>query len=519
MRSTSCWRNGCIVVVAVSAGIGALASSGAAQTVQLKSTLVASGLTQPLFVTHAPGDNTRLFIIEQPGRIRIVNVLQGGGFSLRSTPFLDIGSLIANHYLEYGALGLAFDPDYASNGTFYVSYTPSTTTNQIAPWTLSRFHVSPTDPNVATLASRQDILSVSYTIQEHRAGWIAFGPDNYLYATTGDGGETDPLNAAQDLTLLRGKVLRIDVRGPDGIPGTADDDDFPTDATKNYHIPANNPFVGEAGARPEIWAYGLRNPWRASFDRATGDLWIGDVGQNAWEEVDFQPASSAGGTFYGWRCLEATHPTNYAGCVSPLPASTAPILEYPHTGGGTPSGTSVTGGYVYRGCAMPSLVGTYFFGDWSGKIWTATHTGGTLANITLRTPELLPSGQTSLGTTVSFGEDAAGELYVCAWTNGQILKIEPRTLDGPDCNGNGRPDACDIAMGFSQDVNHNGIPDECEHLCAADFNHVNGLNVQDVFDFLGAWFARDVRADFNMAGGITVLDIFDFLAAWFAGCP
>ena len=176
----------------------------------------------------------------------------------------------------------------------------------------------------------------------------------------------------------------------------------------------------------------------------------------------------------------------------------------------------MTGGYVYRGCAMPSMRGTYFFGDWGGKVWTGVRSGAALTNVVNRTTELAAPG-----TMVSFGEDALGELYFVNWssTAGAVYKIEPRTLDGPDCNGNGKPDACDIATGFSRDLNGNGIPDECESPCIADFNQIGGLTIQDIFDFLAAWFASDPRGDFNGANGITTQDIFDFLGAWFAGCP
>jgi hypothetical protein len=315
-------------------------------------------------------------------------------------------------------------------------------------------------------------------------------------------------------------VLRLDVDGADNIPGNADDDQFPDDATRNYSIPATNPFIAAAGALPEIWAYGLRNPWRASFDRQTGDLWIGDVGQSAREEIDFQPGSSPGGEFYGWRCLEGTLPTGYAGCTAPLPPSVPPILDYPR-GGGTVSGGSVTGGYVYRGCAMPSLRGSYFFGDWGGKVWSAKRGATSLMEVATRTTELLPTGQTSLGTLVAFGEDNLGELYYVIWSSsaGAVYRIDPRMLDGPDCNGNSRADSCDIATGLSVDANGNGVPDECEPpICPADFNGVGGVTVQDLFDFLTAYFTADPRADFNHAGGVTVQDVFDFLAAYFVGC-
>jgi glucose/arabinose dehydrogenase len=499
-----------LVVGACAALAGALVGPARAD-VQFKATPVATGLAYPLFVTSAPGDRSHLYIIEQRGKIKVVEVSSTGTYSVRPTPMVDLTSQLSSTYLEYGVLGLAFHPNFASNGYFYVTYTPGASPCDYA---ILRFKVSAADPNVADMTTQTTIMRFSYNIVQHRAGWIGFGPDGYLYATTGDGGENDPNNAGSDLTVPKGKVLRIDVNGPDGVPGTTDDDGFPADALKNYRIPASNPFVATAGAAPEIWAYGLRNPWRSSFDRQTGDLWIGDVGQNLYEEVDFQPAGQ-GGAFYGWRCMEGFHVTTLAGCTGTLPSSTPPLFEYPHTGTGVAVGTSVTGGYVYRGCAMPSLRGTYFFGDWGGKIWTGTRSGSTLTGVVNRTAELAAPG-----TMVSFGEDALGELYFVNWnsTAGAVYKIEPRVIDGPDCNGNGKPDSCDIANGTSLDANNNGIPDECEPPCRADFNHIGGLTIQDIFDFLNAWLAAAPGSDFDNSGTLAVADIFAFINAWFAGC-
>jgi glucose/arabinose dehydrogenase len=501
----------------VAVGMLCLACAGGkAPAQQFKATPVATGLAYPLNVTSAPGDPSRLFIIEQRGKIRVVDVSPTGAYSLRATPLVDLTSQLSSTYLEYGVLGLAWHPDWVHNGIFYVTYTPGSSAT-LADWALLRFKTAVGNPSVADMTTQTTILRIPYTITQHRAGWIAFGPDGYLYATTGDGGENDPSNAGADPTVLRGKVLRIDVNGPDGIPGTADDDGFPADPLKNYRVPVDNPFVVNppvVNAAPEIWAYGLRNPWRASFDRVTGDLWIGDVGQNAWEEVDYGPAG-VGGRFYGWRCLEGTHASGLSGCGSPLPPSIPPAFEYPHSGTGVATGSSVTGGYVYRGCAMPSLRGTYFFGDWGGKVWTATPSNGALTNVVNRTAELAAPG-----TLVSFGEDAYGELYFVNWSTsaGAVYKIEPRALDGPDCNANGKPDLCDIARGVSMDRNGNGIPDECEPPCAADFNHDLTLSSQDIFDFINAWFAGDARTDVDQSGTLNQLDIFAYIGMWFTGC-
>lgn len=490
-----------------------------AQSVQLKASPVATGLNYPLCVTHAPRDPSRLFVVEQRGKIKVIDVLPGGGYAVRATPLVDLAGQLANPALEYGVLGLAFHPDFVNNGYFFVTCTPpGSTVANVADWAVLRFRVLPNDRNVADMTSQVTVLRFGYQQSAHRAGWIGFGRDGYLYGTTGDGGEGDPQNAASDLSLLRGKVLRIDVDGPDDIPGNADDDGFPADALRHYTVPPSNPFVSRVGAAPEIWAYGLRNPWRASFDRLTGDLWIGDVGQSTREEIDFQPASSPGGEFYGWRCMEGLVPTGYAGCTPPLPASVPPVLDIPRSGAAV-SSNSVTGGYVYRGCAIPSMRGTYIFGDWTGKIWAGTLVGTSLSNIQLKSAELTPTGLTSPGSVVSFGEDALGEIYFTNWnsTAGAVYKVEPRTLDGPDCNGNGRPDSCDLATGLSTDHNGNAVLDSCEG-CIGDFNGDTVLSLQDLFDFLVAYFLVDPRADFNRVGGVSVEDVFAYLRAYFTPC-
>lgn len=521
MRRMRDGGRGCRQAAAITVGVTlSTAAVTLGQAVPLKATPVVTGLAFPLFVTHAPGDSSRLFVVEQRGRIRVIDVLPSGAFVLRPTPLIDLSAQLGSAYLEYGTLGLAFHPRFAENGYFFVTLTPpGAGGGSVADWSVVRLRMSADDRNVADPGSQVTVLRFGYSHVQHRAGWIGFGPDGYLYATTGDGGEGDPANAASDRTLLRGKVLRLDVDGTDDVPGTADDDGFPADALRHYTVPASNPFVGQPGAAPEIWAYGLRNPWRASFDRVTGDLWIGDVGQSAREEIDFQPAASPGGEFYGWRCMEGLVPTGYAGCTPPLPPSVPPVLDIPRSGA-LVSSNSITGGYVYRGCAIPSLRGTYVFGDWTGKIWTAVRDGASLVGIQVKTSELTPVGMTSPGSVVSFGEDAGGELYFVNWssTSGAVYKIEPRSLDGPDCDANGVADSCDIAAGRASDHNGNGIPDACEP-CIADFNADQTLGLQDLFDFLFAYFAGESRADFNRVGGVTVEDIFAYLRAYFSGCP
>ena len=261
-------------------------------TIQLEQ--VASGLNLPVTVTNAGDGSGRIFIVQQTGEIRI---LSGG--TLLPTPFLDISALVSCCG-EQGLLGLAFHPDYATNGFFYVDYT-----NVAGDTVVARYEVSATDPNVADPTSAQTVLTQDQPFSNHNGGQLAFGPDGYLYIALGDGGSGgDPQENGQNLQTWLGKILRVDING----------DDFPGDPNRNYAVPPDNPFVGDPNALDEIWAYGVRNPWRCTFDRVTGDFFIADVGQNAWEEINFQPASSAGGENYGWDVLEGMH------CFEDVPA-------------------------------------------------------------------------------------------------------------------------------------------------------------------------------------------------------
>ena len=333
--------------------------------------VITSGLTSPVAITNAGDGSGRLFITEQTGTVRIFT-----GTVLLPTPFLDVHTLVSCCG-EQGLLSVAFHPNYATNGFFYVDYTDVAGNTVIA-----RYHVSG-DPNVADPASASILLTIPQPYANHNGGQLQFGADGYLYIGMGDGGSGgDPQNHAQNLNDLLGKILRIDV---DGAPP--------------YAIPPTNPFVGVPNTRPEIWAWGLRNPWRFSFDRLTHDLYVGDVGQNLWEEVDFQPASSPGGENYGWRFMEGFHCYNPpTGCNDGT--LTLPILEYGHN-----PGCSVTGGYVYRGTSIPQLHGVYFYGDYcSGIVWGAVRDcAGSWS-----TTQLLDSPY----NISSFGEDESGEVYV-----------------------------------------------------------------------------------------------------------
>ena len=347
----------------------------------------ADGFRQPLFVTHAGDDSGRVFVVEKPGRIQAV---QDGVPAL----FLDITDRVRSTSNEQGLLGLAFPPNFAASGHFFVNYTDAEGSTVIA-----RFSVDATNPAQADPTSEFLALRFAQPAANHNGGMIAFGPDGYLWIGTGDGGAAnDRFGNGQNPATYLGKLLRLDVTSDPRAP---------------YTIPADNPWVNAdwngTDVLDEVWAVGLRNPWRFSFDRATGDLWVADVGQNQHEEVNFTPAGSPGGINYGWPIMEASHCFQGSGCDSS--GLTLPIAEYTHAGH-----CSVTGGYVYRGAAFPALNGVYFFGDYcSGAIWAAypTAEGGWAA------PQALASGI----TLSSFGEDQAGELYVTDLNDGAIYQL------------------------------------------------------------------------------------------------
>jgi glucose/arabinose dehydrogenase len=350
---------------------------------------VVSGLTRPVAVANAGDGSGRLFIVQQSGEIRI---LSGG--SILPTPFLDLSDIV-NCCGERGLLGLAFHPDYATNGFFYVDYIDVDGNTVVA-----RYEVSAKDPNIADPDSAQTVLTQVQPGPEHKAGQLAFGPDGYLYIALGDGGCCfDPQRNGQNLETWLAKLLRVDVNG----------DDFPGDPDRNYAVPPDNPFVNDPDALDEIWAYGFRNPWRFSFDRTTGDLFIGDVGEAAWEEVSFQQASSNGGENYGWSVLEAAHcfhdepPGNCNNFLNG--GSTLPILEYSHA-----SGCAVISGYRYRGQAYPQLEGIYFYSDFCSGIISGAIPKD---NGTWVSEELLDTGF----SPSAFGQDESGEVYIADYAN------------------------------------------------------------------------------------------------------
>ena len=344
----------------------------------------ASGFVRPVDIAHC--NDSRLFVVEQDGYINVVNP----SGSVLPIPFLNIDTRVGSSGNEQGLLGLAFHPNYKQNGYFYVDYT-----NNAGNTVISRFNVSLVDSNLADATSELILMTIYQPFSNHNGGCIKFGPDGYLYIGMGDGGSGgDPGNRSQNKDSLLGKMLRIDV--DNGTP---------------YAIPADNPFVNVPNARDEIWATGLRNPWRWSFDRLTGDMWIADVGQNNWEEIDFQKGGIAGGQNYGWRCYEGNHAYNTAGCL-PQSSYIAAVFELSHT-----SYCSISGGYIYRGGKYSDLFGFYFFADY--------------CNDMIQVLKRLPTGvfqhyntiNYTNASIVAFGEDYLGELYVVDLSGGAVRKI------------------------------------------------------------------------------------------------
>jgi len=348
---------------------------------------VASGLTDPLFITHAGDGSGRIFIAQRGGKIMIYK-----NGAVNNSPFLDVGSLITTNGGEQGLLGLAFDPNYTTNGRFFITYTDASD----GAVKLARYSVSGGDADIADPGGTV-VLTISEPYENHNGGMLAFGPDGYLYLGVGDGGSGgDPQNNGQNKNTLLGKILRLDVSGP------------------SYTIPPTNPFVAQSNVKKEIWAYGMRNPWRFSFDSANGDLYIGDVGQDREEEIDYQPASSLGGENYGWRVLEGNlcYPS---GSCNPPSNYAAPVSTYDH-GSSDSNGCSVTGGYIYRGSQFPGLVGIYLYGDYCrGKVW-----GLYESSPDHWTSKLIADTNYSIS---SFGEDETGEIYLADYGSGTIYRV------------------------------------------------------------------------------------------------
>jgi glucose/arabinose dehydrogenase len=364
-------------------GVAACAAVGTREQLPVQAGItlvpVATGLEAPLYLTSPSGDS-RLFVVEQPGRIRVIR-----DGRLLATPFLDITAKVG-YGGERGLLGLAFHPHYAQNGWFYVDYTDRNGDTRV-----ERYTAAPAADTAGPLSARQ-VLFVAQPYANHNGGDVLFGPDGMLYIGMGDGGNGgDPHGNGQNIGTLLGKLLRLDVDGADP-----------------YAIPPDNPFVGRAGARGEIWAYGLRNPWRLAFDPADGLLYIADVGQNAWEEVDVVPAG-AKGLNYGWNRMEGTH--CYGSALCNRDGLTLPALEYGHG-----DGCAIVGGFVYRGPTLPAATGRYFYSDYcSGWLRSFRYVGGAAG-------EQRAWRVTSPGAVLSFGQDAAGEVYLLA-ANGTVFRL------------------------------------------------------------------------------------------------
>lgn len=342
----------------------------------------ATGLSSPVCITNA-GDS-RLFVADQHGYI---NIISSAGV-VSTQPFLDIHTRVT-YGGERGLLGMAFHPQYKSNGYFYVNYVGKGDSTHI-----SRFSVSSGNPGIADPQSEKKLMTIFQPYPNHNGGCLCFGPDGFLYIGLGDGGSAgDPGNRAQNTMEFLGKILRIDVSNGDP-----------------YSIPSSNPFFNSKTALGEIWALGLRNPWRFSFDRLSGDLWIADVGQNAVEEIDLQPAAGRGGENYGWRCFEGNQAYNSSGCA-PASSFTFPVYTYPHG-----NECSVTGGYVYRGSPSSPFYGSYFFADYcSDRIWILRNESGNWTRADF--------GQFPGNNFSTFGEDVSGRLYVAGLTSGKIFRV------------------------------------------------------------------------------------------------
>lgn len=424
------------LTTALSVALGGAAFAQAIPAIKTKN-VIGTGLNLPLFVTHAPGDKCRLFVVEKRGVIKVIDI--SGATPTVIGNFLDIDSLVGASTTvngERGLLGLAFHPDYWNNGYFFVYYNNNSNPGATI---VARYQVS-SDPNVANPSSALTLMSIAQPFDNHNGGWMGFGPDGYLYIATGDGGSgNDPNGNGQNINTRLGKMLRIEPNVTGNSPA--------------FTSPPSNPYVGVAGD-DAIVHIGLRNPWRNSFDRETGEFYIGDVGQGAREEINVAPLNAIGLNF-GWRCMEGFACTGLSGCTCNGATLTLPIRDYPHSGA-TTGGLCVIGGYVYRGPAIPSLDGVYFHSDISfNNTWAMRYTqGGGVTNLTNINSQISPSLQgTTVNSIASYGEDARGEIYIVKHsgaTTGGVFKIVPPTgevvWNAGDLNHDGVIDGIDIAI-------------------------------------------------------------------------
>lgn len=457
--------------VAVASCIGLVGLAPAAAQL-VESRLVVSGLRRPVYMTQAPGDATRLFVVEKQGFIRTI---ENGTLQPTTAPFLNIDSIVGGGTTtssEQGLLGLAFHPNYATNRRFYVHYTNNSNNAVIAEYQRSASNPSLADPSTARI-----LLTIPRNATNHIGGWIGFDAQGLLTIASGDsGGGCDPDNVSQNVNSLRGKMLRIDV----------DADDFPSDTSRNYRIPAANPFASGGGA-PEIWLMGLRNPWRSSYDRATGDLYIADVGQGAQEEISFVAASRPSTPIanFEWPFQEgtATNTCNKSGTL--FGQAVDPIRTYGRT-----EGCSITGGYVYRGSAIPGLEGTYFFADYcNATVWSFRYSpSGGVTSFRNRSLELRAEGD-RISSIVSFAEDNAGEMYILEQGSGSA-------------NG----ELWQIIRACSEDLNADNQVDNTDFVLFAQ--------AYTLFDCADPLMPAGCPSDFNLDGSVDNLDFVLFAAAY-----
>ncbi len=524
MRSMSTFgRSLSVLVAGLSLGFAPASSAQPGDLANLQD-VVTSGLSSPLFVCAPPGDDTRLFIVNQTGTIRLLTrPNRDSNWTLQGTVFLDVSGLLTPNAgtvvnprdrldnqvngtfnlvrgSEQGLLGLAFAPDYETSGIFYVNYVGNRRPNGVTPLRYSintqnstatvlgstiiaRYQRSAGNPNVANAGSAFTILEVEQPFTNHNGGCTLFGPDNMLHISMGDGGSAnDPLNAALNPNNLLGKFLRIDVLGPDGLSNTGDEDQFPAEPNRNYRIPSSNPFAAGGGAA-EIFMRGNRNAWRYAFDRATGDMYIADVGQDVDEEVNFIPAGTAAGRNLGWRVREGNRVTGLSAGGFDVSNLTAPVYTYSH-GSGAFQGFSITGGYVYRGTAIRAWRGRYFFADFvNRRLFSARVVNGAWTDLQDNYNAVNPSTSTALRlqNVASFGEDNAGELYVVQ-LNGFVRKFIPQ---------NPQPNPLDV-------------------------NFDGNVDPDDLSDYIVFYFTPDMRADFNMDNVLDPDDLSDYIAGYFA---
>jgi glucose/arabinose dehydrogenase len=454
-------------ITACAALLCAAAFSADASAQQVRTKLFVSGFTYPLHMAQAPGDATRFYVVQKNGLVRVVETSSGTP-TILSTAFVNLTNIsfaVTSMGDERGLLGMAFHPDYQNNGYVYLYYTAASTNAN----TLVRMTRSASNPLTLDPASRVVMLTWSNPFSNHNGGWLEFGPDGNLYLGTGDGGSSnDPGNRSQQIVNQRhGKILRV----------------TPTigNTSPYYSVPSDNPFAGAVTGDDEIWAYGLRNPWRCAFDRQTGALYIADVGQNAQEEINYQPPG-VGGRNYGWRCQEGTSCTGLTGCTCNSASLVPPIRTYLRDS--ATGGFSITGGRVYRGCAMPELQGTYFYCDYaSNNYWSFRYDGTTQTGFVQRNSEFRTAvGGQSVSGVVGYAEDHNGELYVIAH-GGSIYKIIPAsgevvcTPPNPaDLNRDGRVDGLDLTQMLS-----------CWGAPCADLNGDGTTSGTDLAALLAAW--------------------------------